>query len=222
MGSQNAQPASQPTVAMPIAAHPMYAAPPHMMMLPAGGQMVVGTAFGSADEDSALMKTNTPARAVHSVEIGCIAHSIVLGIALGIQSDQQTATLLLIVFLIHQAMECLCLSSLIASLKNRTAQIFFIVATAVSMPIGIFIGIVIEQTAGDAAGLAPWTASIECIGGGMLVFCTFISIMANDIQHPDFVGSASVRWTSITLFIISAGAMSLLVLGELAGGGHAH
>ena len=101
-----------------------------------------------------------------------------------------------------------------------------------SMPIGIFIGIVIEQTAGepimcfhlvhvhtsyaltagdrcmhassdacdayskhgnsgDAAGLAPWTASIECIGGGMLVFCTFISIMANDIQHPVLFFSSS-------------------------------
>ena len=110
---------------------------------------VMGSGFGTVEEDSALLKMNTPAQAVHSMEIGCISHSIVLGIALGLQTDQKTVVLLLIVFLFHQAMEGACLSSLIASLKSQTMKIFFITATAGSMPLGILIGILIDQTAGE-------------------------------------------------------------------------
>jgi len=206
---------------------PMY--PPQTMQpmqpLPMGaptGQMVMGSAFGEVEEDSALLKTGTPHQAVHSMEIGCISHSIVLGIALGLQTSQETVVLLLIVFVFHQAMEGACLSSLIASLDSQAAKLFFITATAGSMPLGILIGVLIEQNAGDSEGLAPWTAAIQCIGGGMLVYCTFMGITAFDVQHPDFVGSSVVRTWSFVLFTLGAAAMTVLVVGELAGGGHGH
>merc|ERR1719163_2302848 len=105
---------------------PMY---PMQPVAPAG-QMVMGSAFGEVEEDSALLKTGTPAQAVHSMEIGCISHSIVLGIALGLQTSQDTVVLLLVVFLFHQAMEGACLSSLIASLTSQAMKFFFISATA--------------------------------------------------------------------------------------------
>ena len=128
-------------------------------------QKVMGSGFGTVEEDSALLKMSTPAHAVHSMEIGCISHSIVLGIALGLQTEQQTVVLLLIVFLFHQAMEGACLSSLIASLKSQAMKMFFVSATAGSMPLGILIGILIEQTAGEpvtASGLLLRTDKSAC------------------------------------------------------------
>ena len=126
---------------------PMYRMQP-MPMAVTTGQMVMGSAFGAVEEDSALLKTGTPHHAVHSMEIGCISHSIVLGIALGLENSQETVILLLIVFTFHQALEGCCLSSLIASLDGIAMKLFFVAATAGSMPLGIFIGILIEQNAG--------------------------------------------------------------------------
>jgi hypothetical protein len=42
------------------------------------------------------------------------------------------------------------------------------------------------RIAGDSAAksLAPWTAGIQCLGGGMLIYCTFMGIMAYDVKHP--------------------------------------
>ena len=153
----------------PMSAMPMY--PPQTMQpmqpLPMGaptGQMVMGSAFGEVEEDSALLKTGTPHQAVHSLEIGCISHSIVLGIALGLQTSQETVVLLLIVFVLHQAMEGACLSSLIASLDSQAAKLFFVSATAGSMPLGILIGVLIEQNAGRRSRCLGYrAASRACI-----------------------------------------------------------
>jgi zinc transporter 1/2/3 len=85
--------------------------------------------------------------AIESIEVGCVAHSIILGITLGLQTDLRTASVLLAVFLLHQLLEALCLSHLIASLKNRTEICIMFCLTVGSMPLGISIGLIVSESA---------------------------------------------------------------------------
>ena len=60
--------------------------------------------------------------AVESMEMGCVLHSIILGIALGMQTQTRTASVLLAVFLVHQLLEALSLGHLIAKRVSNTAR----------------------------------------------------------------------------------------------------
>jgi zinc transporter 1/2/3 len=102
------------------------------------------------------MEITSTTAAVESIEFGCVAHSIILGLSLGLQGELSTATNLLIVFLLHQLLEAICLSHLIASLQNRMEMIIMCTLTVGSMPVGIAIGIIISQSA-NGQHLAPYT-----------------------------------------------------------------
>jgi len=93
--------------------------------------------------------------AVETIEIGCVCHSIILGITLGMQTEHRTAAVLLAVFLLHQLLESICLSHLIAGLASRAEKLVMIGMTAGSMPLGIVIGIIILQTADGEHSPAP-------------------------------------------------------------------
>ena len=70
----------------------------------------------------------------------------ILGIALGMQTQTRTASVLLAVFLVHQLLEALSLGHLIASLQHRAEAMVMIALTAASMPVGIVIGIVVVES----------------------------------------------------------------------------
>ena len=63
--------------------------------------------------------------------------------------------MLLAVFLLHQLLESICLSHLIAGLASRAEKLVMIGLTAGSMPLGIVIGIIILQTADGEHSPAP-------------------------------------------------------------------
>lgn len=116
------------------------------------------SASGDAAVDAKMGKTEiaSTTSAVESIESGCVAHSVILGLSLGLQQSLSTATNLLIVFLLHQLLEAICLSHLIASLKRRCEAFFMCALTVASMPVGIAVGIIIEQSANGEL-LAPYT-----------------------------------------------------------------
>jgi zinc transporter 1/2/3 len=168
----NAPPAVQPSVIIAGAAH--------------------GASFGAqppavdVESEEAHQGFITSSRiAVESMEVGCVVHSIILGIALGMQTQARTASVLLAVFLVHQLLEALSLGHLIASLQQRTEAMVMISLTAASMPVGIVIGIVILHTIkGTPEHLNAITAAIACIAGGMLLYSSLVNIIAEDVKRP--------------------------------------
>merc|ERR1719409_274164 len=139
---------------------------------------VQGSGFGGgnagADVEAAGLKAISSNRsAVESIEAGCVAHSIVLGIALGMQTKMDTAVVLLIVFLIHQALEAVCLSHLIATLESRMEKMLMVGLTTCSMPFGIIVGIAVLES-GNAAGakkdMNATTGGFSCVARNAAVF----------------------------------------------------
>jgi len=108
---------------------------------------VMGTAFGAdvpVDVKSGKTAITASKLDVESIEFECVAHSIVLGLTLGLQPDLTSAITLLIVFLLHQTLEAICLSHLIASLENPTEAMTMCIVTTCSMPTGIIIGLIVS------------------------------------------------------------------------------
>ena len=151
--TQEAAPAQNREVALSPPLFPIQG-PVHMLptvQFPGQRIPIFGAAFGTvpaSDAESGAPNAISSSKiAVESMEVGCVAHSIVLGIALGLQTNMRVATVLLIVFVLHQLLEAICLSHLIASLKSRTQQLCFCAATILSMPAGIVTGLIIWRAA---------------------------------------------------------------------------
>jgi len=204
--------------------------PQSQMMMPPGGVMAVGNAFGAdeavaSDVESGAKAIKSSRLTVESIEFGCVAHSVVLGLTLGLQTDLDGAITLLIVFLLHQALEAICLSHLIASLENRFEAIIMCVLTTSSMPIGITIGIIVSYSANstkNADTMGPITSSIACIAGGMLLYSSLVNIIAEDVKRPSVVNNIALKRAMTFCLVLGASAMSALAAGEVANGGHAH
>ena len=204
--------------------------PQSQMSMAPGGVMAVGNAFGAdeavaSDVESGAKAIKSSRLTVESIEFGCVAHSVVLGLTLGLQTDLDGAITLLIVFLLHQALEAICLSHLIASLENRFEAIIMCVLTTSSMPIGITIGIIVSYSANstkNADTMGPITSSIACIAGGMLLYSSLVNIIAEDVKRPSVVNNIALKRAMTFCLVLGASAMSALAAGEVANGGHAH
>ena len=194
------------------------------------GTRVAGSAFGAdqplkTDVESGKMSIMATRGTVESMEFGCVAHSVVLGLALGLQTNLYNATILLIVFIFHQLLESMCLSHLIASLENRTEAFIMVVVTTWSMPLGIIIGLIISysgNSAYNAKTQAPITSSIACIAGGMLLYSALINIIAEDMHRPEVKASNWLKRIMCISLLLGGASMSALAAGEVAGGGHLH
>ena len=112
--------------------------PPVLMAVPSAATAPESSPPKSAGEGAAVdaemgkMEITSTRAAVESIEFGCVAHSIILGLSLGLQRELSTATNLLIVFLLHQWLEAICLSHLIASLNRRLEALIMCTLTVLS------------------------------------------------------------------------------------------
>ena len=60
--------------------------------------MAMGAAFGSgeADVETGSLAITSTRVVVESMEVGCVAHSVVLGLTLGLQKEVEPASILLV------------------------------------------------------------------------------------------------------------------------------
>jgi zinc transporter ZupT len=119
-----------------------------MVFRPSQGMSIMGSAFGAKG-------TVFDKMSVEEKMCGCVyhkqmmmaftlsAHSIVLGISLGLSMDRKSIILVLIVFVIHQLLEAMCVSHTIGSLHVPQEKIIAWILIVFSMPIGIAIGLIV-------------------------------------------------------------------------------
>jgi hypothetical protein len=119
-----------------------------MVFRPSQGMPIMGSAFGAKG-------TVCDEMSVEEKMCGCVyhkqmmmaftlsAHSIVLGISLGLSMDRKSIILVLIVFVIHQLLEAMCVSHTIGSLQVPQEKIIAWIMIVFSMPIGIAIGLIV-------------------------------------------------------------------------------
>ena len=158
---------------------------------------------------------------IRSMEMGCIVHSLILGLSLGLEPEFATAGILLTVYTIHQFLEGLCLGYLINGLKSRMEKASAVTATMLAMPLGVVIGLLVSQygdttTASNSAG--PVTASVSSVAGGLLLYNTLTNFLGEDLKRSDVLSNGKLRAAMAVAFFVGLSAMTSIAAGEAASG----
>ncbi|KAJ1495277.1 ZIP zinc transporter-domain-containing protein [Baffinella frigidus] len=161
-----------------------------------------------------------------SMEAGCIVHSVIIGLALGLAGEYNTAAVLLAVLSIHQFLEGLCLGYLVSGLASQVEKVAAVVFTTLSVPVGIIAGLLVSLYGGpasnDTAGSHPALAIVQCLAGGLLLYTTLTSLVAEDLKREDVLADWRKRLAMGVSFLLGMATMSGVAAGEAFGGAHGH
>jgi zinc transporter ZupT len=84
----------------------------------------------------------------YTMEFGCIFHSVIIGVGVGVVThDRQLVTTLMIALAIHQGLEALALGSVLALTSFSTAKkVVMLLLYGMTTPLGIAIGIAVSSS----------------------------------------------------------------------------
>ncbi|PNH09829.1 Zinc transporter 5 [Tetrabaena socialis] len=149
-------------------------------------------------------------------ELGCVVHSIIIGISLGVSQDAAEVRALFIALCFHQWLEGLGLGSTIVRGGFTTLRAAAMVAIySLTCPVGIAIGIALAGTYDPESVTARAVqGSLNGISGGMLIYIALVQLVAEDMGRLAAPGSREgvERMISFLSFSFGAGSMCLLAV----------
>jgi len=148
------------------------------------------------------------------LELGIVAHSVIIGIALGVSNSPCTVRPLIAALTFHQFFEGFALGGCIsqAGYKTLSAAImaFFF---AVTTPGGIAIGIGIASSYNDNSPKALIVEGIfDSISAGILVYMSLVDLIAADFLSKRMRCNYQLQIFSYTALFLGAGAMSVIAI----------
>lgn len=150
-----------------------------------------------------------------TMELGCVFHSLVLGLALGVMTDApQLVLLLLVVLAVHQLVEGLALGAVLAAAQSMARLKKFVLAVvyALTLPVGIAAGLLASNSYDPTS---PVTVQVQGIAnglsGGMLLYVSMLSLLVAELGQPDLLHRPLLA-AGLMLAVV-AGAVVMCVLG---------
>ncbi|WJZ84721.1 hypothetical protein VitviT2T_004314 [Vitis vinifera] len=146
------------------------------------------------------------------LELGIVAHSVIIGISLGASESPQTIKPLVAALTFHQFFEGMGLGSCIvqAKFKSRAATImglFFSLTT----PVGIGIGIGISQVYDENSSTALIIEGIfNAASAGILIYMALVDLLAADFMSPKMQTNEMLKVMANISLLLGAGCMSLI------------
>jgi zinc transporter ZupT len=112
------------------------------------------------------------------LEAAVAIHSVIIGVSMG--SSDEGIEVLLVAYAFHQLFEGVSIgsASLEAGYSKKTALIFMAIF-ALSVPIGIIIGLNIPSTT-EGMEVQAWFA---CLASGSLIYTALVEMVADDFSH---------------------------------------
>ena len=146
------------------------------------------------------------------LELGIVAHSVIIGISLGASQSPCTIRPLVAALTFHQFFEGMGLGGCIvqASLKNSSTAImaFFF---AVTTPFGIAVGIAISSVYNENSPTALIVEGVfDSASAGILIYMSLVDLLAADFMSARMQNSARLQVWSYSALLLGAGAMSLI------------
>jgi zinc transporter ZupT len=145
-------------------------------------------------------------------EFACLFHSILIGMAVGISTDEAEIQALMIAILFHQALEGMSLGCMIAqSGISKWKAAVMMLAFSLTASIGIAIGMGLENSYSDEDYTRILVSGIFLgISGGLLLYVSLFQIVAEEFSK----GSNQVNWpVKIGMYVsLIAGAAAMCIL----------
>eukprot|EP00798_Chlamydomonas_sp_ICE-L_P027974 gene27974-8859_t len=157
--------------------------------------------------------------AAYMFEFGCVAHSFIIGLSLGVTVDGRSQVVALLIALsFHQGLEGLGLGSVVTQAGfSRLKGILMVVAYSLTAPAGVAIGIVVANTYNAETNVAiAVQGTLNCISGGMLLYVSLIQLIAEDFSREDLTNPTSISVKLCTYAALVFGAFCMCLLAEWA------
>ncbi|RKO96927.1 hypothetical protein CXG81DRAFT_1242, partial [Caulochytrium protostelioides] len=152
------------------------------------------------------------------LEVGIAAHSVIIGISLGVAAGAEARTLLA-ALCFHQFFEGLALGTalLIAEYKSRTKMLLMALGYALATPLGQAIGMGIHSSYNGNAPTALLVQGIfDALSAGILIYTALVSLiqpmLVNNPKMHTYSRAVQVgHWLSLY-----AGAAAMAIIGRWA------
>jgi zinc transporter 1/2/3 len=124
-------------------------------------------------------------------ELGCVAHSVVLGLALGVMTvGIDMVITLTVVLAVHQAVEGLALGSVLAATPQLSRRKKYVLALvyAVTLPAGIAAGLLASNSYDPTAPVAVLVQGVaNGLSGGLLLYVSMFSLLGAELSQHDLL-----------------------------------
>ncbi|KAL6754351.1 zinc-nutrition responsive transporter [Haematococcus lacustris] len=131
-------------------------------------------------------------------EVGCIFHSFIIGLTLGVETEDRKAVIgLMVALCFHQWLEAIALGGFIVNAGLAAWKgLFMIVLYSLTCPVGVAVGLGIADSydGGSVTALAV-QGTFNGVSGGMLLYVALVMIIAEDFTRQDSPPSHSPSHT---------------------------
>ncbi|GAX83015.1 hypothetical protein CEUSTIGMA_g10442.t1 [Chlamydomonas eustigma] len=150
-------------------------------------------------------------------ELGCVVHSFLVGLALGVTvNGRSQATALFIALIFHQGLEAVGLGSVLTrSSFSVFKSIMMILFYSLTTPVGTAVGIAIASSY-DANSITALAVQgvLDCVAAGLLLYIALIQMIAEDFSRID-VDKPKSLWFRCVLYLalcFGSGCMAMLAI----------
>jgi zinc transporter 1/2/3 len=148
-------------------------------------------------------------------ELGCVVHSFLVGLALGVTVDGRSQAIALFVALIfHQGLEAIGLGSVLTrSSFSKAKSIAMILFYSLTTPVGTAVGIAIASSynANSITALAV-QGVFDCVAAGLLLYIALIQMIAEDFTRMDGDKPKSLLFRCVLYLAMSTGSGCMAML----------
>jgi zinc transporter 1/2/3 len=149
------------------------------------------------------------------MEIGCIFHSVIIGIGLGVVVDnRKKAIAVLLALIFHQFLEGVSLGSVVSLAGfSRLKSLFMVGLYSLTTPIGIAIGIAISATYDPESKTAHAVqGTLNGVAGGMLLYVGLVQLIGEEFSRQDL--NSRLKLGMLASAFLGASLMSMLAVWE--------
>ncbi|KAI8467378.1 MAG: Zinc/iron permease [Monoraphidium minutum] len=151
----------------------------------------------------------------YTMELGCIFHSVIIGVGVGvITDDRQLVIVLMVALIVHQGLEGMSLGTVIALTHfSRAKKVAMVCLYGFTTSIGIAIGIAVASTydAGSVASRAV-QGTLNGVSGGMLLYISMFQLIAEEFSREDLLVKGRLRAAVTAGLLLGAACMCVLAV----------
>ncbi|KAF9327837.1 high-affinity Zn(2+) transporter zrt1 [Podila minutissima] len=152
------------------------------------------------------------------LEAGIAAHSVIIGVSLGVSSGAEF-TGLLTALIFHQFFEGFALGARIADLSFDTTYTHYLLAFIFSLttPTGAAIGIGISNTYSPNSKTSLLVEGIfDSVSTGILLYMGYVNLLAIEFNLNGEIRKESKKMKSMCFIALWAGALAMAIIGRFA------
>jgi zinc transporter 1/2/3 len=151
----------------------------------------------------------------YTLELGCIFHSVIIGIGLGVMTGDRGMVITMMVALsIHQGLEGLSVGSVLGVTDfTRLKKTIMLLMYCITTPIGIAIGIALSASY-DPASITSRAVegAINGISGGMLLYISLLQLIAEEFTRQDILAQPGRLALMHLALLLGLGSMCVIAI----------